>query len=81
MELEPTNRIKMGKKAFPIPSSTDFYVVFIADTLPTPTYLPINLLLTSKVTTIRQGVFPLISVTQPIQNLKAPVKLWMQPLL
>ena len=53
MELEPTNRIKMGKKAFHTPSSTDFYVVFIADTLPTPTYLPINLLLTSKVTTIR----------------------------
>jgi hypothetical protein len=45
MELEPTNRIKMGKKAFPIPSSTDFYAVFIADTLPTPTYLPINLII------------------------------------
>lgn len=81
MELEPTNRIKMGKKAFPIPSYTDFSAVFIADTLPTPTYLPINLIINQQGHHHSTGVFPLIPVTQPIQNLKALVKLWMQPLL
>lgn len=71
----------MGKKAFPIPSYTDFYAVFIADTLPTPKYLPINLIINQQGHHHSTGVFPLIPLTQPIQDLKAPVKLWMQPLL